>query len=169
VHNATGGNVKPENSGSVDPAERPAGAPTQREVGVRGVKLYELPYFADFRGSLSFAEFPGRLPFLPKRYFLTYNVPSREVRGEHAHRQCHQFLVCVAGNCSVIVDDGTKRAETVLDRPTLGIHIPPMIWSVEYKHSPQTVLMVLASDVYQPDDYIRDYDRFRQELLNPPG
>jgi UDP-2-acetamido-3-amino-2,3-dideoxy-glucuronate N-acetyltransferase len=169
VDNATGGNVKPENSSSHDPAERPAGAPAPGDIGVGGVKLYELPYFADFRGSLSFAEFPGLLPFLPKRYFLTYNVPSREVRGEHAHRQCHQFLVCVAGNCSVIVDDGHNRVETVLDRPTLGIHIPPMIWSVEYKHSSQTVLMVLASDVYQPDDYIRDYDRFLHELLNQPG
>jgi UDP-2-acetamido-3-amino-2,3-dideoxy-glucuronate N-acetyltransferase len=138
-------------------------------LGVRGVKLYELPHFVDFRGSLSFAEYPGRLPFLPRRYFLTYEVPNREVRGEHAHRRCHQFLVCVSGNCSVIVDDGQHRAETVLDRPNLGIHIPPMVWAVEYKHSPQSVLMVLASDVYDPADYIRDYDLFLRELLNPPG
>ena len=77
--------------------------------------------------------------------------------------------MCVSGNCSVIVDDGHNRAETVMDRPTLGIYIPPMVWSVEYKHSPQTVLMVLASDIYQASDYIRDYDLFLQELRDAPA
>jgi len=161
--------VKAENTGSIDPVEPLAGRRPEGDLGVRGARLYELPYFADFRGSLSFAEFPGQLPFLPRRYFLTYNVPSQEVRGEHAHRTCHQFLVAVAGNCAVIIDDGHNRVEIVLDRPTLGIHIPPMVWSVEYKHSPQTVLMVLASDVYQPEDYIRDYDIFLQELATLHG
>jgi UDP-2-acetamido-3-amino-2,3-dideoxy-glucuronate N-acetyltransferase len=155
--------------GAFDPAGKVAGSNQQGDLAIRGVRLIELPYFADFRGSLSFAEFPGLLPFLPKRYFLTYNVPSQEVRGEHAHRECHQFLVCVAGNCSVIVDDGHNRVETVLDRPTLGIYIPPMVWSVEYRHSLQTVLMVLASDAYNPEDYIRDYDLFLQELGKQPG
>jgi UDP-2-acetamido-3-amino-2,3-dideoxy-glucuronate N-acetyltransferase len=165
----TGGTVKAENLGSVNPTEELPGYRMDADLGVRGVKLYEVPYFADFRGSLSFAEYPGLLPFLPRRYFLTYNVPNREVRGEHAHRRCHQFLVCVAGNCSVIVDDGHHRAEMVLDRPTAGIHIHPMVWSVEYKHSPKAVLMVLASDTYDPEDYIRNYDLFLQELLKPPG
>jgi hypothetical protein len=80
--------------------------------------------------------------------------------GEHAHRQCHQFLICVTGNCSVIVDDGHHRAEMVLDRPNLGIYVPRMVWSVEYKHSPRAVLLVLASDIYRPEGYIRDYDLF---------
>ena len=158
-----------EDSGSVDPVANPAGRQTQRELGVQGVRLYDMPYFADQRGSLSFAEFPGQLPFLPRRYFLTYNVPGREVRGAHAHRQCHQFLVCVAGDCSVLVDDGRNRAEMVLNRPTLGIYVPPMVWSVEYKHSPQSVLMVLASDVYKPEDYIRDYGLFLQALTTCPA
>jgi len=151
---------------SGNPSETLNGAQGHGNFGVAGVKLIELPHFADFRGSLSFAEFPGLLPFLPRRYFLTYEVPNREVRGEHAHRRCHQFLVCVSGNCSVIVDDGTARAETVLGRPTLGIYIPAMVWSVEYNHSPDAVLLVLASDGYQPEDYIRDYDQFLQELSN---
>jgi UDP-2-acetamido-3-amino-2,3-dideoxy-glucuronate N-acetyltransferase len=152
--------------GSTEPDEKLTNSGSQGDIGVRGVRLIELPHFADFRGSLSFAEYPGGLPFAPKRFFLTYDVPSREVRGEHAHRRCHQFLVCVTGNCSVIVDDGQRRLETLLDRPTLGIYVPPMVWSVEYKHSPRAVLMVLASDTYQPEDYIRDYDLFLQELLN---
>jgi len=158
-----------DNPGPASPAGKSSNSRVTGDLGVKGVRLYEMPYFADFRGSLSFAEYPGQLPFAPKRYFLTYQVPSQEVRGEHAHRHCHQFLVCVAGNCSVIVDDGHHRAEMVLDRPTQGIYIPPMVWSVEYKHSPQTVLMVLASEVYQPEDYIRDYEHFLREKQNLSG
>jgi dTDP-4-dehydrorhamnose 3,5-epimerase-like enzyme len=142
---------------------------TVGDLGVKGARLIELPHFVDFRGGLSFAEFPGLLPFLPRRFFLTYNVPSREVRGEHAHRACHQFLVCVTGNCSVIVDDGQRRAETILNRPNLGVYVPPMVWSVEYGHSPEAVLLVLASDIYQPEDYIRDYAQFLRERSNQPG
>jgi UDP-2-acetamido-3-amino-2,3-dideoxy-glucuronate N-acetyltransferase len=133
-------------------------------LGVKGVKLYELPNIVDLRGSLTFAEHSTSIPFLPKRYFLIYDVPSREVRGEHAHRRCHQFLVCVRGNCSVVIDDGQKRAEVLLNHPNLGLHIPPMIWAIEYKYSPDAVLLVLASDVYQAEDYIRNYDIFMHEV-----
>ncbi len=134
------------------------------DLGVKGVAVHDLPLVADLRGSLSFAETGQWLPFIPQRYFLVFNVPGREVRGEHAHRTCHQFLVCVKGNCSVVVDDGHNRAEILLDRPNLGIHVPPMVWATEYKYSPDAVLLVLASDVYKAEDYIRDYDLFLKEL-----
>jgi acetyltransferase-like isoleucine patch superfamily enzyme/dTDP-4-dehydrorhamnose 3,5-epimerase-like enzyme len=127
---------------------------------IHGVQFYRLPVIPDMRGSLSFAEVGQYLPFEPKRYFLVFNVPSREIRGEHAHRTLHQFLVCVKGSCSVVVDDGSVREEYLLDSPGAGIHIPPMVWGVQYKYSPEAVLMVLASDVYSPDDYIRDYDEY---------
>lgn len=133
-------------------------------MDVQGVTLYEMPFIADLRGSLSFAETGQFLPFTPQRYFLVFDVPSREVRGEHAHRTCHQFLVCVKGTCSVVVDDGQNRAEVLLDRPNLGIHVPPMVWATEYKYSADAVLLVLASDVYKAEDYIRDYDLFLKEL-----
>jgi acetyltransferase-like isoleucine patch superfamily enzyme/dTDP-4-dehydrorhamnose 3,5-epimerase-like enzyme len=133
-------------------------------LGVRGVRLYDLPLVSDLRGSLTFAEYEGSLPFVPKRYFLVFNVPSRDVRGEHAHRECHQFLICVKGSCSVVVDDGQNRAEVLLNRPNLGIHIPPLVWATEYKYSEDAVLMVLASDVYKAEDYIRDYDLFLKEV-----
>jgi dTDP-4-dehydrorhamnose 3,5-epimerase-like enzyme len=119
---------------------------------------------SDLRGNLTFAEYESSLPFVPQRYFLVFDVPSRDIRGEHAHRECHQFLVCVKGNCSVVVDDGTNRAEILLDHSHLGLHIPPMIWATEYKYSPDAVLLVLASDVYKAEDYIRDYDLFIQEV-----
>jgi dTDP-4-dehydrorhamnose 3,5-epimerase-like enzyme len=94
-----------------------------------------------------------------------YDVESKEVRGEHAHKQCHQFLICVNGSCSVVVDDGTKRQEILLDRPGLGLYIPPMIWATQYKHSPDAVLLVFASEIYDPEDYIRDYQEFLDKLL----
>ena len=128
-----------------------------QELPVENVKLYESPEIADLRGKLTFAETPGILPFLPKRFFLVYDVPGRDVRGEHAHRELHQFLVCIKGSCTVVVDDGRNRCEIVLDRPTLGLHIAPMIWATQYKFSPDAVLLVLASDIYNADDYIRDY------------
>ena len=136
----------------------------ERAVGVRGVSVVKLPLVVDLRGSLSFAETGQFLPFIPQRYFLVFDVPSREVRGEHAHRTCHQFLVCIKGSCSVMVDDGQHRAEVLLDRPNLGVHVPPMVWATEYKYSADAVLLVLASDVYKAEDYIRDYDLFLKEL-----
>ena len=131
-----------------------------RVSSVSGVKTYQMPIITDLRGCLSFAEYGKELPFLVKRYFLTFNVPSREVRGENAHKELHQFLVCIKGSCSIVVDDGQNREEIVLNTPEFGIYIPPMVWNIQYKYSTDAVLIVLASDTYDPDDYIRDYDVF---------
>ena len=106
------------------------------------------------------AEFPRDLPFVPKRYFIVFDVPSEYVRGEHAHRVCQQFLVCVKGSCAVMVDDGTVRDEVLLDQPNLGLYMPAMIWGVQYKYSRDAVLLVFASEYYDPEDYIRNYDDF---------
>ncbi|WP_240098636.1 WxcM-like domain-containing protein [Thermomonas flagellata] len=122
--------------------------------------LKELPLVEDIRGSLSVGEFLRSVPFEAKRYFLVFDVPSEQTRGEHAHRQCHQFLVCVHGRVHAITDDGRRRREFVLDRPNLGLHLPPMTWGTQYKYSPDAVLLVFASHYYDPDDYIRDYDEF---------
>jgi UDP-2-acetamido-3-amino-2,3-dideoxy-glucuronate N-acetyltransferase len=134
--------------------------PHAGETRVPGVKLHKLPIVDDLRGMLSFGEVESHLPFSPKRYFIVYGVPSQEVRGEHAHRELHQFLVCVQGSVSVVIDNGAVRDEVLLDSPGLGLHIPPMVWGIQYKYSNDAVLMVLASDVYQAADYIRDYDEF---------
>ncbi len=125
-----------------------------------GAQLIELPLIVDLRGSLSFAEYGQHLPFEPKRYFVVFDVPSVEVRGEHAHRALHQFLVCLKGRCSVALDDGQHRDEVILDRPNVGLHLPPLIWASQYQYSPDAVLLVLASDVYKSEDYIRDYDEY---------
>ena len=123
-------------------------------------KLIELPKVIDTRGNLTAGEFGRSIPFEVKRYFMVYQVPLVEVRGEHAHRQCHQFLICVRGKISVIADDGIHRDEFVLDRPDVGVHLPPMVWGIQYKYSPDAVLLVFASEYYDAEDYIRDYDEF---------
>ncbi|MCO4100692.1 MAG: isomerase [Gemmatimonas sp.] len=138
--------------------------PVTNEIGVPGVTLHRLPIVHDRRGSLSFAQYEEHLPFAVKRYFVVYGVPNKEVRGEHAHRELHQFLVCVAGRCTVMVDNGTTRGELLLDTPGLGLHVPPMVWASQYAYSSDAVLLVLASDRYDDDDYIREYDQFISEI-----
>jgi len=134
--------------------------PTFVPTEVRGVTLHRLKQLKDLRGSLSVGEFARDIPFPVKRYFLVYDVPSAETRGEHAHRACHQFLLCVRGSCSVVADDGVRRQEFKLDRPELGVHLPPLTWGTQYKYSSDAVLLVFASEHYDAADYIRRYDEF---------
>lgn len=138
---------------------------------VGGARLYRLPLITDLRGALTFAEIGaeaggsdpelrGFLPFTPRRYFLVFDVPTSDVRGEHAHRGLHQFLVCVKGAVTILLDDGQNRTQVRLDHPTLGLHLPPLVWSVQYNFTPDAALLVLASAPYDPASYIRSYDEF---------
>jgi acetyltransferase-like isoleucine patch superfamily enzyme/dTDP-4-dehydrorhamnose 3,5-epimerase-like enzyme len=142
-------------AGTVPSAEREVMA-----TSVAGVALHHLLLAEDLRGSLSAGEFSDQIPFLPKRYFMVFDVPGKEVRGEHAHRQCHQFLVAARGSLAVVIDDGVNSEEVVLDAPNMGLYVPPMIWAVQYKYSADALLLVFASDHYDPGDYIRDYEEF---------
>ncbi|MFT3714292.1 MAG: WxcM-like domain-containing protein [Archangium sp.] len=127
---------------------------------VRGVTLTQFPVHEDLRGSLTVGEFEKQVPFVPKRWFLVYGVPGNDVRGEHAHRECHQFLVCVRGAVTVMADDGTTREEWRLERPNLGLYLPPMTWGVQYRYSADATLLVFASHAYDAADYVRDYETF---------
>jgi UDP-2-acetamido-3-amino-2,3-dideoxy-glucuronate N-acetyltransferase len=129
-------------------------------TGVRGVDIYRFPWVQDPRGDLTVGEFEKEFPFRPKRYFIVSGVPSGEIRGEHAHKQCHQFLICAYGQCSVTVDDGTRRLEVVLNKPSIGVYVPPMIWGRQWQYSADAALLVFASELYDPDDYIREYSAF---------
>jgi UDP-2-acetamido-3-amino-2,3-dideoxy-glucuronate N-acetyltransferase len=129
-------------------------------TNVRSVEIYHFPWVKDPRGDLTVGQFESEFPFRPKRYFIISGVPSGEIRGEHAHRQCHQFLICTYGQCSVTVDDGTTRLEIVLDKACIGIHLPPMVWGRQWQYSADAALLVFASELYDPNDYIREYDAF---------
>lgn len=144
-----------------------AGENLAAEVGahptkVAGVSLHRMPRVVDIRGSLTVGEFDRTIPFAVKRYFMVFDVPSMETRGEHAHRQCHQFLICVRGSCALVADDGKNRQEFLLDSPDLGVHLPPMVWGIQYKYSADAVLLVYASHYYDAADYVRNYAEFCQ-------
>jgi acetyltransferase-like isoleucine patch superfamily enzyme len=146
----------------------PVAVPETGDPATTGFRLQRLRKAIDMRGSLVATEFTD-LPFVPRRTFLVYDVPSKEVRGEHAHRACEQFLVCVSGSVNVLADDGTHRQEFVLDDPSVGIHLKAMTWGTQYKYSPGTVLMVFASLPYDDADYIRSYDEFLSLVEAPPA
>jgi len=135
--------------------------PSISQTSVKGVTFHRLPHIEDLRGLLSFGETQRHIPFEIKRYFIVFGVPSEDIRGEHAHRTLQQFLICVHGSCHAVADDGQRREEFLLDAPSVGLYVPPMIWSVQYKYTSDAVLLVLASDYYDPDDYIRNYAAFR--------
>lgn len=114
---------------------------------------------SDLRGSLAAVEFRD-LPFTPQRFFTVYDVPSRDVRGQHAHQKCEQYLVCLAGSVDCLIDDGTTRHVVRLDTPGKGLHMPAMTWGAQYNYSEDAVLGVFASLPYDNNDYIREYEEF---------
>lgn len=123
--------------------------------------LVELPVFDDARGKLSFGEVGKQLPFVPERYFLVFDTEGGGiVRGGHAHRHCSQFLVAVSGCVVVTTDDGDQRVEHRLDRPAIGLHIPPEVWAEQRYLTADARLLVLASHAYDPSEYITEYDEF---------
>ena len=133
-------------------------------VVVKGVELLKVPMIEDLRGNLIARQLGAGLPFPPERMFAVFDVPSKEVRGEHAHRRCSQLLICLRGSVVVLCDDGQNRQEFLLDDLTQGLLLPPMVWGTQYKYTRDAMLLVLASHPYDPDDYIRNYDQFLAEL-----
>lgn len=142
---------------------QPSSKPSRTETSVRGVSVLNFAVHTDMRGDLAVGEFERDLPFTAKRFFVVFNVPNEKVRGEHAHRQCHQAVICVRGSVHLVADDGERREEVVLSHPGVGVHLPPMTWGTQYRYSSDGVMLVFASHAYDPNDYIRDYDQFVRE------
>lgn len=154
------GYIDADSAGNLETLHKDQKTLESKSSKVSGVKIFSLPIVEDMRGRLSVAEYDKGLPFVPTRYFLVYDVPSREVRGEHAHFTLQEFLVCIKGSCCVVLDDGENREEFLLDSINTGLYIPPLIWSIQFKYTKDAILLVLASDIYKPEDYIRSYDEF---------
>lgn len=133
-------------------------------ISVDDCALIELPKVEDHRGNLTFIEEEHHVPFPIRRVFYIYDIPTGQKRGAHAHRALHQFLICLSGSVKVLLDDGRAQREVTLNRPWIGLHIPPMIWASEQDFDPGTVYVVLASDRYDEDDYYRDYDAFLADV-----
>lgn len=141
---------------------------TPKQSKVKDVTLHQLALVSDLRGNLSVGEFERDVPFKVNRYFLVFDVPTAETRGEHAHKVCKQFLVCIKGSCNVVADDGYCREEFILDSPAKGLYLPPMTWGIQYQYTQDACLLVFASEYYDSSDYIRNYDQFIEEVRGIP-
>lgn len=131
---------------------------------VRGVRFGRVMGVREARGRLVAVQAGAPLPFAPRRCFVIMDVPSRKIRGEHAHKKLKQFLVCVRGRVTVLVDDGRSRQKILLNDAKLGLYVPPMVWAAQYDYSRNAVLVVFASAGYDARDYIRDYGEFLRRI-----
>ena len=128
------------------------------------LKLIDLPSLGDDRGSLVVIESCRNIPFEIKRVYYIFNTQSDASRGFHAHKQLKQVVVCVAGKCRMLLDNGKQKEEVWLDSPTKGLIIEDMTWREMYDFSDDCLLLVLANQHYEEKDYIRDYGEFLSEL-----
>ena len=132
-----------------------------RRSTVDDCRTMDIRQYTDVRGDLSVIEGSSDIPFDIKRVYYLYNVPDA-ARGAHAHKALHQLLVAVHGSVEVTVDDGSRQRTFLLDNKNQGLYVVPGLWRTLNHFTPDNVTLVLASEHYAPDDYIRDYAEFRQ-------
>lgn len=125
-------------------------------------RIIDLPTVPDERGLLSFAQMPEKLPFPPERIFILYGMKPGGARGDHAHREQHQYLIMMHGSAAIEVDDGLTQTSVRLTSPAQALYIPPMLWLRMNEFSDGAVCAVLASGIYDESDYIRSYDEFQK-------
>ena len=133
------------------------------------VKKISFQQHGDARGQLVAIEELLDAPFEFKRVYFMYDTKNGVRRGYHAHRELKQILFCVHGNCKIHVDDGEKTCEYLFNKPYEGLFIEGLIWREMYDFSKDAVLMVIASDFYNENDYIRDYDKFKEAVSDLNG
>lgn len=122
--------------------------------------LLFLPKVTFPNGNITAINNGSEIPFDVKRVFFLYDIPGGESRGAHAHKKCHQLLIAASGAFEVLMDDGKTKRQALLNRPYMGLHIPPGIWASEINFSSGSICLVLTSHVYDESDYIRNYDEF---------
>lgn len=121
---------------------------------------YTFQQHGDERGSLVALEEFNDIPFKIKRVYYMYDTKERVRRGFHAHKSLEQILVCIHGSCKILLDDGSSKKVIYLEKPYEGLYIPNNMWREMYDFSENAVLLVLASDIYKEEDYIRNYEDF---------
>ena len=148
-----------------------ANAPTFKQMMHEGGSVFdcslcELYKMHDKEGNLTFMYENVHVPFPINRVFYSYDIPGGEDRGAHAHKKCHQFLIAASGSFEVVLDDGINKRTVLLNRPFWGLHVPPGIWASEQGFSSGSICLVLASEGYSEDDYIRNYDDYLEYIKN---
>jgi dTDP-4-dehydrorhamnose 3,5-epimerase-like enzyme len=129
-------------------------------MGLSHCRIIELPKITDNRGNLTFIEQNRHIPFELKRVYYLYDIPGGESRGGHAHKKLHQFIIALNGTFDVILDDAKERGTFRMDRAFIGLYIVPGIWRELNNFSSGSVCLVLASELYDSEDYIYDYKEF---------
>ena len=125
--------------------------------------LIDLPKITDPRGNLTVAECAGGVSFPIKRVYWVYDVPGGESRGGHAHRRCEEIIIAVSGSFDVTIDDGTHSRTYHLNHPYQGLYVSTGMWRTLNDFSSGAVCLVLASEPFEEEDYIREYDTFIAE------
>ncbi len=124
------------------------------------IKWVELPNLGDERGSLIVAETQKNIPFDVKRIYYILDAKPDLPRGFHAHKQLIQLAFCIKGSCKMVMDNGSEKQEVYISQPNIGLVIPPMVWHEMHEFSEDCVMLVLASEYYDENDYIRNYNEF---------
>jgi dTDP-4-dehydrorhamnose 3,5-epimerase-like enzyme len=126
-------------------------------------RLIDLPKISDPRGNLTFIEGNNHIPFDIKRVYYTYDVPGGSDRGAHAHKRLQQLIIAMSGSFDVVLDDGVEKKRFHLNRSYFGLYICPMMWRELDNFSSGSVCLVLSSELFDPEDYYRDYDLFLKD------
>ena len=129
-------------------------------MAIENCKMIDLPRISDPRGNLTFVEGGQHVPFDIQRVYYLYDVPGGAERGGHAHKGLQQLIIAMSGSFDVVLDDGRGKKRVHLNRSYSGLYVCPMIWRELDNFSSGSVLMVLASNRYDEDDYYRNYDDF---------
>jgi dTDP-4-dehydrorhamnose 3,5-epimerase-like enzyme len=127
---------------------------------IQDIQIINIPKIHDVRGNLSVVE-GNTIPFEIKRIYYLYDVPSDAERGGHAHKSLQQFMVALSGSFEVVLDDGNTRKIITLNKPNVGLLIPIGIWRELQNFSSGSVCLVLASSIFEEEDYIRDFNDFK--------
>lgn len=130
-------------------------------------QIIHLPKFLDQRGNLSFIEEYKHIPFKIKRTYWIYDVPGGESRGGHAYKDTAEFIVALSGAFEVVLDDGEKKESFLLNRSYYGLYVPKGYWREMVNFSTNSVGLILAPTLYEPEDYIRNYDEFLKLKKKP--
>lgn len=136
-----------------------------RRPSVYDCSVIELPKLQSRAGNITPVSNLKEIPFEIKRVFYIYDIPGGEERGAHAHKECHQFLIAASGSFEIELNDGVTKRTIMLNRPYLGLHIPPGIWAAEKGFSSGAICLVLTSHGFDANDYIRTFDEYEKYKL----
>ena len=128
---------------------------------MEGVELIELPKILDKRGNLSFFENSNQIPFDIKRTYWIYDVPGGELRGSHAFKKSHEFIIALSGSFDIVLHDGNEEKKYSLNRSYHGLYVPNLLWRRLENFSTNSLALIVSSISYDEEDYIRDFEEFK--------